>query len=102
MKVVYIAGPYTDKDPAVKALNIAKAGIYAMQYSMLDFAVICPHKNNAHFDLHNEKDTHWIKACKELLSRSDIVVMIPNWTTSSGAVEEYKLAVELGKQIIFE
>lgn len=97
--IVYIAGPYREKCIYDTVQNIRKAEMYACEYWRKGYTVICPHKNTALLDGW-EPDEVWLEGAKELLRRSDIIVMIPGWQSSKGSVAEYELALELGKEII--
>lgn len=100
MKVVYIAGPY--RAPTVSGIieNIIRARAEAMRWWWKDYAVICSHMNSALMD-GVVPDEVFLNGDLELLRRSDIVVMLPGWKSSQGAAQEYNLAVELKKEIVF-
>lgn len=101
MKVAYIAGPYRAKSLRGVIDNIRAAEKVAMKYWNLGYAVICPHMNCALFD-GTAPDEVWLEGDKELLRRSDVIVMLPTWRKSSGARAEHDLAKELSKEIIYE
>jgi putative cell wall-binding protein len=46
-------------------------------------------------------DQVWLDGAFELLRRSDIVVLMPNWKSSKGTVAEEKYAREIGKEIVY-
>ena len=98
MKVAYIAGPYRGKTLLDIHRNINRAEYAALKYWEYGYAVICPHKNTAYFD-GQASDAVWLDGDLELLARSDVVVMLPNWAKSTGAKAEHKRAQELGKEI---
>jgi len=50
----------------------------------------------------NDTDNIFLKGDHELLKRSDILVLMPNWGKSKGAVEEYKIAKDRKMKIIYE
>lgn len=108
MKVAYIAGPYSAESHNELYENMQVARRYAVKYWKLGYAVICPHLNTAFMDgivNGGNKFEDWpvfLIGDFELLKRSDIVVMIPGWRDSKGAVEEHTKAVEWGKEIIDE
>lgn len=101
MKVAYIAGPYRGKTHYEIEQNIRAAEAVAIKYWKLGYAVICPHKNTAHFD-GLATDDIWLEGDLELLRRSDVIVMMPNWAFSDGARTEYSEAMDFGKEIIYE
>ena len=102
MEVVYIAGPYRDTATSTVCENIQEARHYAVKFWRLGYAVICPHLNTAHMENEIPGDTIFLSGDMELLRRSDIVVMMPEWIRSQGATEEHRLAVNLGKKVIYE
>jgi hypothetical protein len=101
MKVVYIVGPYRATTPLGILQNVHKAGDVALKYWRKGYAVICPHKNTALFDGQAD-DCIWLEGDKELLRRSDVVVMMQEWEQSAGATAEHDLAKSLGLEIIYE
>jgi hypothetical protein len=101
MKVAFICGPYRADTIHGIVQNIRKAEYYAKKYWQKGYCVICPHKNTALFDGVCQNAV-WLNGAKELLSRADILVLIPGWQNSSGSMDEWKLAKELEKEILEE
>lgn len=101
MKVAFICGSYRAKTVNGISENIQRAENYAKQYWKKGYAVICPHKNTAFFD-GLCCDKVWLNGAKELLRRSDVIVLIPGWKSSMGSRSEHKLAIKLSKEIIEE
>jgi len=101
MPVAYIAGKYRAKTEWELIENIREAERYAIRYAKLGFAVICPHKNTAHFG-GVLPDTYWLAATMEMLRHCDVVVMIPNWQESEGAKGEHAEAQRLMLPIVYE
>ena len=99
MKVAYIAGPYRGKTHYEVEQNIRAAEAVAIKYWQLGYAVICPHKNTAHFD-GLAPDEVWLKGDLEILKRCDLIVMVPGWERSSGAIAEKELAEDCGIEVI--
>ena len=95
MKVAYIAGPYRGKTHYEIEQNIRAAEAVAIKYWQLGYAVICPHKNTAHFD-GLAPDEVWLKGDLEILKRCDLIVMVPGWEGSMGSRAEKELAEDLG------
>lgn len=100
MQVVYISGAY--RAPTLQGIldNIRLAEKVAIEYWKKGYAVICPHKNTALFDGECADDI-WLDGDLEIISRCDIVVMLPFWEYSKGAVVEHGHAVNLGKEIVY-
>ena len=101
MKVAYIAGPYRAKTEWQVALNIHAASLVAIKYWKLGYAVICPHRNTSFFGGAAD-DSVWLIGDEEFVRRSDVMVMLSTWESSSGARAELKLAKELGLEIIYD
>lgn len=100
MKVVYVAGPYRARTEWEVKENILAAERVAAEFWKRGYAVICPHKNSSWMGGLIE-DHQWIVAGCELVKRSDIIVLLPNWKSSEGAREEFREARLQGKEIIF-
>lgn len=101
MKVAYIAGPYRADTENGVVRNIRAAENVSIKYWQQGYAVICPHKNTALFGGLAE-DAVWLEGDLEILRRCDTIIMMPSWKSSAGATAEYKLAKDLGLEIIFE
>ncbi len=101
MKLVYVAGKYRDKTPFRVAANIRLAAEVALRYWQRGYAVICPHMNTAFFDGEAE-DSVWLAGDLEMILRCDMVVMLPNWRDSHGAMVEHNVAISERKEIIYE
>lgn len=98
MRLAFISGPYRAATPSGIVQNIRNAERVAIEYWRKGYAVICPHKNTALFD-GLAPDSVWLSGDLEMLRRCDVVVMIPGWKASSGAINEESLALNLGKEI---
>jgi len=106
MKVIYVAGKYSGKSYSEISDNIAKAEQAAIQLWRLGWAVICPHKNSAHFEIYEKVAgityNTWLNGDLELLSRSDAILLLDGWKDSNGAVKEKLKAVELGIPLFYQ
>jgi len=104
MKIAYIAGPYRASTHYTIELNIRVAEGVAIELWQMGFAVICPHKNSAHFD-GLCRDDIWLAGDLEIISRlnprADCLVLIPGWERSSGATGEYDFARERGLKVFW-
>ena len=97
MKLAYVAGPYRGKS-RVKLINrlqiignIIEARKVARALWRMGYAVICPHSNTALFD-GVAPDKAFLDGDIIILKRCDLIVMIPGWTNSSGAKDEFRIA----------
>jgi len=97
MRVIFVSGPYRGNvEP-----NIIKARRVAVMLWQQGWAVFCPHTNTANFDGECPDDV-WLKGDIEILKRCDAIYMMSTWRESKGSQEEYRIARELGKEIIFQ
>lgn len=107
MKTVFISGPYRSyKKEGGFSLNgmwenVMRAREVAKDYFHRGFAVFCPHLATFMMD-DDSPDSVWIEADMEWLRRSDVVVMMKGWEQSAGAKGERELALELGKEIVYQ
>ena len=101
MKIIYIAGAYRNQTEWGLVENIRHAESEAIKLWQEGWAVICPHKNTAHFGGLCPDDT-WLEGDLEILKRCDAVYFLSNWQESEGAEAEYNLAVKLNKELLFE
>ena len=106
MRVIYVAGAYSSKTEWGLVENIRDAERVARRLWLEGWAVICPHKNTAHFGglLDNPVADHnfWIEGDLEILKRCDAIYMTTGWESSKGSKKELELAKELGLEIFFE
>lgn len=91
-RVVYIAGPYRAKCEWDVVQNIRAAESLALSVWRLGAVALCPHKNTALFGGAAD-DSYWLEGDLELLRRSDAVVLVKGWESSSGAIEEVLHAI---------
>lgn len=107
MKVIYVAGKYRASTDWAIEYNIQLAEKAAIKLWQEGWAVICPHKNTAHFGgvvAGNSEEDHmcWINGDLEILSRCNAIYMLKNWELSGGARKELALAKQLGLEIYYE
>ena len=100
MKVVYLAGPYRAPTEYGVQQNIEAASRVAMEVWKLGAMCFCPHKNTAFFGGALPDET-WLEGDKELIRRSDAVLMMREWMTSTGACCENAWASLLGKPVLY-
>lgn len=100
MTVAFISGPYRAGTLDQIHRNIEAAREVACHYWKRGYAVVCPHLNSAYMD-GLCPDGVWLYGYQEILRRCDLVVMLPGWTRSAGAVREHDLAVLLEKEIVY-
>lgn len=104
MKLAYVAGPYrSEYGPNGIYENIHKARSVAVHLWHMGFAVICPHTNTAFMDgdMAHSDAAKWLEGDLEILRRCDLVVAMPLWVTSHGAVGEVEEARRLGIPVYY-
>ena len=101
MKVVYLAGPYRAESEFGVHRNIHDAELIAIEVWRMGAACICPHKNTAYFG-GSLPDSTWLEGDLELVRRSDAVLLLADWESSSGARAEKSLAGQLGIPVLYD
>jgi len=110
MKVVYVAGKYSDTSKAKVEENIVKASKVSWKLMYAGFAPICPHKNSAHWENYISKEPEEQKKFWKLvlgidlaiIKKCDTLYMLDNWKDSKGAKVEERYARLIGKEIIYQ
>lgn len=96
--VVYISGKYSGDIEN----NIRVARQYAIQVWERGYTALCPHLNTVNF----ERDctceyNDYIMGDLALLEFCDIILMLPDWQSSTGAKIEHDFASKKGLKIIY-
>ena len=105
MRVIYVAGKYTGNSDWETYNNIHHAKVEARKLWNTGWATICPHANSAFFGgegSHEVDRMKWLEGDFEFIRRSDAIFMLSNYRESQGALEELKLAQELGLEVYYE
>lgn len=110
-KVIYIAGPFRarvpGKDPAVQdawgiQTNVMRAMDLALKVWQAGAVALCPHANTMFFqNAYGVDDSIWLDGDLELLKRSDAVLLVSGWESSTGAKAEVEYAVSIGKPVFY-
>jgi len=96
MLLAYVSGKYTDpRGPWFQRQHVLEAEQIAASLWSIGFAVICPHKNTEMFDGIADYDT-FLRGDLLMVRRSHLLVVVPNWTASSGATRERNHALKNG------
>ena len=101
MKKIYIAGKYRSSTEWGLEENIRRAETAAIKLWQQGYAVLCPHKNTAHFG-GACPDEAWLKGDIEFLKVCDCIYMLKGWEGSLGACEELRIAQEHNLEVIYE
>lgn len=96
MKLVYISGKYTRTDKRTVRDNIKLAERYGIKIWNKGYAVLIPHMNTAFLERKSKVGYNQImEADLLMLSRCDILFLLPNYKSSRGALQELELAKKL-------
>ncbi|MCE2830527.1 MAG: DUF4406 domain-containing protein [Oxalobacteraceae bacterium] len=95
MRRVYIAGPMS----GLPAYNWPLFNDTAARLRAQGYTVVNPTENGlraeAPWEQHMRRDIAMLLTC-------DAILMLPGWSKSRGAMMEWKIAVELGFDVIYE
>jgi hypothetical protein len=102
MLLGYTAGPYRAKTEWELIMNIRLAEEWAAYGWAQNCAMICPHKNTAHYGgILGLDDSVWLIGDLEMIKRCDFLLIVPGWEKSSGTRGEIALADELGIPVFY-
>ena len=91
--LVYLAGPYRGNIRS----NVRKAEEWAAACARKGIHYFCPHLNSAFFDDANTE--FWLTMDLNILSRCDVLLLMPGWEKSRGAQDEKAFAECEGIQV---
>lgn len=97
MKLVYIAGPYTSKDPWEAEQNVRRAEALGLEVMKLGAWPVIPHSNTRHYFVAACTYEQALAATMEMMRRCDAVIFVEGWQRSGGARAEFEEAVRIGK-----
>jgi len=90
-ELVYLAGPYRGR----VRHNIGIAGMWAAQCAATGVDFICPHLNSAHMsegDIPDAAPQFFLDMDINILSRCDVLALLPGWEQSAGTLAEKAFA----------
>jgi len=99
LSLAYLAGPYRGPGANDVWENICSARAAARGLWKKGYAVICPHTNNIFMEGDDLSHEDFMAGDLEIISRCDIIVMMPNWECSEGSCIERSRAIELGMPV---
>lgn len=103
MRVIYVAGPYRSTCEWELEGFLRHAEDVSLKLWKEGWAVICPHKNTAHFGgALGIPDNTWLMGYLEILKRCDAICMLKGWEDSKGAQAEMALAKVRGLSVLYE
>jgi len=103
MELIYVAGPYRSKCEWQLEGFLRHAEDASLKLWKEGWAVICPHKNTAHFGgALGIPDSVWLDGDLEIISRCDAIYMLKGFEDSKGATAELERALDLGLDVYYE
>ena len=104
MGIIYVAGRYRARTIFGVIWNIYKARRAAIRLWQEGYTVICPHMNTALFPEKNcfGEGIPYIAGDLKILHHCHAVYMLKGWRRSTGAQAEFRTAINLGLEIIYE
>lgn len=99
MKIVYVAGPFRAPTAWRIEQNIRRAEELGLEVARLGAMPVIPHTNTRFFQGEGPDDgadQFWLDGTLELLRRSDAVILVAGWESSSGTCAEVAEARRIG------
>ena len=106
MKTAYVAGPIMGnmKNPTAYDIkkNVNTAEEIAAELWQMGYSVVCPHKNTEGFVGLVPRE-QFLEGDLELIRRGafDVLVMMPGWNNSPGAILERQVAIEKNIDVFY-
>src|SRR5512143_3243137 len=97
-KVIYVAGKYRGPHAWAIENNIRRAEELALEVWAMGAVALCPHANTRFYQ-GALPDEVWLEGDLELLRRCDVILMVPGWQESQGAMVEKKSAEQFGLHV---
>ena len=102
-RLIYIAGPYSDREGYKVTENIWHACRVAVRLWELGWYVFTPHLNTAHFEIYSSLPKEvYLEGDLKFLEMCDCVMMLKGWEQSAGAKRELEVAIEKGLSVFYE
>lgn len=92
MRLVYLAGPYRSNSIWGVKRNIEAAAVVARELWAMGLPTICPHLNTGLMDGLDIDCSVFLDGDLEMLERSDLMVVLPNYERSQGTLAEIEHA----------
>ena len=98
--IVFVCGAYRAYTSTKQNANVLAAARCAEALWRSGYPTICPHINTQQFDESDERMRKtYLEGYKKILSQCSLLVVLPSYLSSSGALEEIKYARTLGMKI---
>ena len=100
--VIFLAGRYRSPEGGSDGIyeNLYLMRVIYKHLSKAGFPIVCPNLSSAFIDGFITDYTEFVEGTKELLSRCDVVVFMPDWKESEGCRAEMEYAEKLNKRIV--
>lgn len=95
MKIVYVAGPYSNPDPAIRSVNVNQAMFYTAKLTEMGLWCFSPILNSNFPGADDASWEHWLTGDLRLLAACDAIYLMPRWELSRGARREHQEAAHL-------
>jgi nucleoside 2-deoxyribosyltransferase len=100
MSVVYVAGPFRAKTPWEIEKNVRRAEEVSLWLWTHGITNICPHTLTRFFQ-HAASEDIFLEGTLELMRLCDVVVVLPEYTQSTGTLGEIAEATRLGIPVVY-
>lgn len=100
--VVFVCGKYDDLTPDLKELHIRQASLLTTQLWDMGFTVLCPHMNRGmlEYATKNTGESDFQEGDRQLMDKSDVVIMMPNWQRDEVSVNNREFAFRRGLPVV--
>ena len=95
MLKVYVSGPLRAETEYLQQQNLRRARLEAENFWRMGFSVFCPHLNTAGMSGLLDDEDDFLEGDLQWLRCTDIVIFIPGWPDSKGAVLEHNEAITM-------
>ena len=107
MSKVYVACPYTDKDPVVREFRFKQVSKFAAELMSQGHLVFSPISHSHQICVEAELPVtfeFWQELDNSFLEWADVMVVyqMPGWKCSKGILEETKIMKFMGKPVEYE
>jgi len=96
IRQAYVCSPYTAPTQEKIRANVTRAVLAGLNLSRAGWFVIVPHAQGPHTATWDEAMERCRSLIQQLRPKQDVVVVLPGWERSLGALEEVALARKLG------
>ena len=99
MRQAYVCSPYTAPTQEKIRANVTRAVLAGLNLSRAGWFPIIPHAMGPHTATWEEAMERCRSLVEGLNPKHDVVVLLPGWDRSMGAMEEVALAQKLGIKV---